>query len=371
MSSMMLLSLRNLAQEKGRLAISVAGVALALFLVLLLEGIFEGTSGQIVTYLEKSDAQVWVMQDGVSNMHMASSVLPAGLEKPIASVQGVKQATPILYASVPIRIGEKRWFSYLVGIRPGSVQGGPWAMEEGSPMPGQSEVVVSEIMARKSRLRLGDAVEILGHNFKVTGLSRETFSMANTVTFISFDDMALLLNAPEAASYFLVKADSIDPSALATAIESSVPHVNAMTTTDFVASDRSMASQMGVEIVQVMSLIGFLVGVLVIGLTMYTSTIRRSREYGIARAIGATTRQLLSAVVVQSLATAFLGFAVALALAYLAKPLTDAFVPEVPLSYPLASMAKIVVVAFGIAVVASLLPGYRVSKVEPAIVFKE
>ncbi|MBI2854827.1 MAG: FtsX-like permease family protein [Chloroflexi bacterium] len=369
---MIQLTIKNLLQERTRLAISLGGVALALFLVLLLEGIFEGTSEQLVAYPEESKADVWVMQSGVSNMHMATSVLPARLKGAIDDVPDVESVSPIIYANVPVRTGAKRWPSYVVGVQPGSEQGGPWDMKEGSPGPKAGEAVISDLMASKSGLVLGDELEILGRKLRIAGLSRGTFSMANTITFVSYEDMEALLGVPGTASYLLVKGrPGISANVLAESIRRSVSGVNVMTREEFVASDLSMSRQMGAEVIQVMSLIGFVVGVLVIGLTMYTATVRRSREYGIAKALGVRDRQLLAAVGFQSVIVALLGLGLAIAVAYLFRPLVNAFVPEVPLVYPAASLVKLGLSALGIAFLASLLPAYRISRVEPAVVFKE
>lgn len=369
---MIRLAIKNLLQEKAHLAISLGGVALALLLVLLLEGIFEGTSRQLVAYLEESKSDVWVMQEGVSNMHMATSVVPSNLEDLVGRVPEVEDATPILYASIPVRTGDRQWSSYVVGVRQGSPRGGPWDMAQGSPSPGAGEVVIPDMMAEKSGLGLGDDVDILGRKFRIAGLSRGTFSMANTVTFVSYQDMEAIMNAGGLASYFLVEGKpGVSPAALSESIRRSVPGVNVMTSNEFAVSDRSLAQQMGTEVIQIMSLIGFVVGVLVIGLTMYASTVRRSREYGIAKALGARDRQLLAAVAFQALVVALLSLAAAILLAYLLRPLLGAVVPEVPLVYPGESLAKLALVALGVAFIASLLPAYRISRVQPAMVFRE
>ncbi len=366
------LAIKNLFHERTRLIVSVGGVAAALFMVLLLEGVFAGATEQLVAYIEESDADVWVMQEGVSNMHMATSMLPARLEETIGGVPGVQAATPILYSSNLVQAGERSWFSYVVGLRPGSERGGPWAMKEGVPFPGPGEAVISDVLARKSGVVLGSAIAILDRRLRVVGLSEGTFSMANSVTFISYSDMEELLSAPGAASYFLVKTlPGVPPATLAESIEQAAPGVNAMTKGEFADGDRARAMEMGVTVIRVMSLIGFAVGVLVIGLTVYTATVRRAREYGIAKALGARSRQLLAVVAFQTLVIALLGLGIAAAVAYLTRPLLGAAVPEVSLQYQAGSLARLSVISAGIAALASLLPAYRIARVEPAVAFKE
>lgn len=345
---------------------------MALLLVLLLEGIFAGTSEQIVVYTQETDADVWVMQEGVSNMHMATSILPGNLKEAIPAVPGVEEVTSILYVNNFVEVGEKQWFSYIVGLKDNTARGGPWEMAEGTGNPGPGEVIIPDVLARKGDVGLGDNVTIMNRQFRVVGLSKGTFSMANSITFLSYSDLEELLSVPGAASYFLVTAEpGSSPETLAERIRQAIPGINAMSKNAFVASDRSMAIQMGVDIIRVMTLVGFAVGALVIGLTMYTTTVRRAREYGIAKALGARNRYLLALVMFQTLVIAFLGLGIAVALAYLARPLIAALVPEIALVYPVGSLVKLGLASLIIASLAALLPAYRIARVEPGIVFRE
>ena len=61
-------------------------------------------------------------------------------------------------------------------------------------------------------------------------------------------------------------------------------------------------------------LIGFVIGTLVIGLTIDTATLEKRRAYGVLKAIGFSNRALYGSVWRQSLAPAVLGLAVGIAL---------------------------------------------------------
>ena len=369
---MMRLAIKNLLQERGRLVTSIGGVAASLLLLIMLDGIFAGVSEQIVAYPQKAGADVWVMQEGVSNMHMASSVLPGGLGANIASVEGVRSVTPVLYTNGFVEASGRRWFSYIVGIPPGVTYGGPWAMARGERAPESGTVVLPDVIARKSGIEVGDEVVVLGRGFRVSGLSAETFSLANSITFMRDADLERLLSSPGVVSYFLVKAQpGVAPGQLAARIASQAPGTNAMTREAFVASDRSMAQQMGVDIIQVMTLIGSVIGVLIISLTMYTATARRAREFGVAKAIGTSNFQLFLVVGVQALAVVAAGLGLAVGLSYALRPLVGSLMPEIALLYVADNLARVAVAAIAISVVSSILPAWRIARVDPATVFKE
>ena len=194
-------TVKNLVQEPGSLLASIGGIGLSLLLVILVEGMFAGESERIVAYLQKAGADVWVMQAGVSNMHMATSLVRADLERAVEAVPGVVSATPILYVNAFVEAGGRSWFSYVVGLRSGEERGGPWAMVRGHDRPLQGEAIIPDVVARKSGTDIGDIVAVLGRRLTVVGISAGTYSMANSITFVSYADLAELLSAPTAASY--------------------------------------------------------------------------------------------------------------------------------------------------------------------------
>jgi putative ABC transport system permease protein len=61
-------------------------------------------------------------------------------------------------------------------------------------------------------------------------------------------------------------------------------------------------------IVSVLVVIGFVGGVAVIGLTIYTATMEKSREYGVLKALGASNGRLYRIVSHQALISGVLGY---------------------------------------------------------------
>ncbi|CPZ88820.1 Probable ABC transporter%2C permease protein [Mycobacteroides abscessus] len=64
----MIVAVKNLVAERARFVLSVVGVAVAVILVLVMSGIFVGTTNQVTTYIDHSKGAVWVVQPGVSQM---------------------------------------------------------------------------------------------------------------------------------------------------------------------------------------------------------------------------------------------------------------------------------------------------------------
>jgi putative ABC transport system permease protein len=371
------LAFRNLFQSKVRLLISTGGVALALLLILSLDAIFTGMERQVTAYIDYSGADVFVAQAGVRNMHMASSSLPAATVAEVEAVAGVASVTPILYLSNIVAAGDERHLAYVVGLPPDAAVGGAWRVSDGRAEPVGGEAIVDRGVAEKSGVTLGDQVEILGQAFTIAGLSEGTASLINSVAFITLADFAALRGeaAPNPAlasiSFLLVEVSSGNTAAAVSAnIETAVNGVTALPQADFSAEERQVVRDMGTDILAIMNLVGFLIGLAVMALTIYTATLARRAEYGVLKALGAKNRHLYTAVLLQAFMSVALGFGLGLALTMLLA----FFVPRLNLNLALAvsaaSLVKVAGMSLLIAGLAAILPIKQIAGLDPVMVFR-
>ena len=105
------LARRQLLARKGRTLAGLAGIAVALLLVIALKAILAGMEGRLTSYIDRSGADVVVAQEGVRTMHMTQSVVPERAAARIASLPGVAATTPIVYVPTMLERGEKRSLS--------------------------------------------------------------------------------------------------------------------------------------------------------------------------------------------------------------------------------------------------------------------
>ena len=364
-------ALRTLMAEPAATLASALGLATALFLVAFLEGVFVGISEEVVRYLERSDAEVWVMGKRVRNMHMATSFVAASSLAAVRDVEGVAEATPILYLNTMVEVGDDyNWFAYIVGTMPGAPRGRAWAAVKGRRVPQRGEAVVPRILAAKGNLDLGDEVTITDRRYRIVGLSEETFSMANSVVFLHWDDVADLTGQQTGASYVLVKAKTgTSPVELAGRIAREVDEVAAFDKATFVAADRALALHMGAELIASMTLVGAVVGALVVGWTMFVLVSRRRHELAVAKALGASNRAVVAAVALQALALTLIGYGIALVVALPVEGLVTHAVPEVTVGFSANSLLRLGLVALAVSLLAALVPARRVLKLDPAEVF--
>jgi putative ABC transport system permease protein len=368
---MIWLAFRNLFQNKARLVISVGGVALALLLILSLDAVFTGVERQITAYIERSGADIWVSQADVLNMHMASSSLPDSVEREVKRVPGVARVTPILYLTNNVVVGDERNLAYIIGLPENAELGGPWNISSGRSLPGEGEAIIDRTVAEKSGIGLGDEVKILGKGFKVTGLSEETSSLVNSVAFISMKDFEEMRGSYDTVSFLLVKVDEGLSAEIAGArIQARVRDVTVQTRDDFAAQERQVVKDMSTDVITIMNLIGFLIGLAVMALTVYTSTLSRRREYGMLKALGARNADLYQAVLAQAALSVILGFFFGLFLTLLLTVTIPFFSSNLVLEVSQASLLKVGSVSLVIAAISAMIPIRQLAGLDPAMVFR-
>jgi len=363
---------REMLLAPQQLFASVAAVAGALLLVLFFEGVFAGESDQIVALIDKTDADVWVMQKGVGNMHMSTSFVADWKVDAVAEVEGVARTTPILYMNSAVEASGRSWFSYVVGIELDNPRVGPWEMVQGARFPAPGGAVVPEIFASDAGLQLGDTIRIAGTDFRVDGFSGDTFSMANSINFVGMEDLADVMGTLGVVSYILVDAEpGVSAQALAERIIAEVEAVNALPRDIFVARDYSIAVQMGLNIVWIMTLIGGALAVLLTGFVVYSHVTERERELAVMKALGVRDRAIYAAVSAQALTIGGLAFATALALMAMAIPLAAEFAPKISLAITTEAVLRAGITALVVSLISAVIPVRRILSVDPVSAFQQ
>jgi putative ABC transport system permease protein len=352
--------------ERRRALLGVGGVAVTLLMVLLLDGVFAGAMRQITRYIDASPADVIAAQTSVRNMHMAASAVPLAAVDELRAEPDVAWADPILYESSTLVADGGRELAYVIGYEPGR-NGGPTALVAGRE-PQSGEIVLDDRAAAELRVDIGDVVVTLGRPWQIAGFETGMGNIVNTIAYVRFDDFAEARQATGIASFILI-GGPIDPDDLAERVEA-VTGLTALPTTAFAAEERRVVSDMSIEIMQIMTIASFAIGLAVVGLTLYAATLARLREIGVMKAIGAGAGRLTADLASQAGWTVGLAVAtavpVAIALGWGIESATGnvAISVEVPAVLRVAAGAA-VVGAFG-----ALAPLIKVLRVDPASVFR-
>lgn len=340
----MLLARRNLFRDRTRFLLSVLGVAVSIGLILLLAGYRSGVYRQASAYLDNTPGSVVVAERGIRDFLGTSSVLPPNARDAVAATPGVARDAPM---------------------------GGPWDVVEGSSRVGRGEVIVDRGFARKAGATLGDRVTVLGGEATIVGLSEGTASLVNSVAFLPFGDFRAMRSGAPVVSFVLVRTtQGASADGVAAAIERRVSGVTAQSREAFAAGERRLVTDMSAEVISIMNVIGFVVGLAVVALTLYIATLARRREYGVLKALGARNRVLYRVVLVQAGLSVVIGFVIGLAFTGLLGLLVARTDLNLELAITAASLVKVGLFAAVIAGLAAILPIRQVAGLDPAIVFR-
>jgi putative ABC transport system permease protein len=366
------LAFRNLFQNKVRLVVSTGGVALALLLILVLDAVVTGVQTQVTSFIDNSNVDVIVSQENVRNMHMAYSALPASYETRVRNVAGVASVTALHYLTNLIEAGETRNLAYVIGLPREVGAGGPWRIVEGKRLPLQGEAIIDRGVAINSGIGLGDTVKILGEELTVSGLSEGTATVSGgSVAFISAKDFAFQRQDAGSVSFLFVRTK---PNQLAedvaARIEKQVDRVTAQTREQFAERERQVVNDMSTDIVTIMNTVGFLIGLAVTALTVYTATLARRAEYGVLKALGARNLDLYAVVLAQALLSILLALGVGLGItAVLARGVSLLNLPVV-LEMSAGSVIRVAGTALVIASLSAIIPIRQIASIDPALVFR-
>jgi putative ABC transport system permease protein len=368
----MRLAVSNLFQDKLRLALSVAGIALAVMLILFLLGFRAGVLEATKAYLANSPASVVVMPAGVKNTLAGGTgqFLPAGTAETVVGKPGVARVVPILAARLMPELQGKKESSLLIGYDP-AVGGGPWDLAQGRYPQADDEIVVDRLLAERHNIAVGDTVELSGLALKVVGLSSGTASMAQAYIFARKSMVESLLLAPGASSFLLVTpASGTKPAELVASLQQSLPGANVLLKSQVMANDQAIFGSIIDGIIMLMVAAAFIVGALVVGMVLYTATIERRAEYGILKAIGARGGVLYRVVVSQACVAAGLGVLVGIGFAYLMGWLVETAKPQYAVIIQPSALAATVGAGLVMALAGALVPARSIVGLAPAEVFR-
>lgn len=364
------LALRNLLQDRVRFVLSVVAVALALMLILFLLGLRAGAQRGAVVYLENVSGSVVVLPPGVSTTGAGSTqFLGPELVAEVASTDGVGKVTPIL-----LTMG----FSELHGTKEGvklvgydaSLGGGPWDLHKGREPEADDEVVLDRVVADRHGLGIGDSFALGGQTLTIVGLSNETASFTGSYAFARRSAVERIVLAPSAASLLVVTpAPGTTADALVARL-GGIQVTNVLLKRELMDNDAELIAGVLDQILFLMIGAAFVVGVLVVGMVIYTATNERRSEYGILKAIGAGNGMLYRVVASQSLAAGSLGAALGVGFAFVMGWLVATARPQFPVIIEPSALAVAIAAGLSMALAGGLLPARSAGRLAPAEVFR-
>jgi putative ABC transport system permease protein len=165
-------------------------------------------------------------------------------------------------------------------------------------------------------------------------------------------------------------AEGVDPQDVADEIPLQVQGVTTFTREEFTERTRERILGNILPILTMVLGLAFIVGLAVSGLTIYTATVEKAREYGILKAVGFKNRYLYRLVFEQALATGAIGFAIGATLTLLFSPLAGDMVPQFVTLVRWQDMLFVLFATVIMSLIAGYVPVRRLASIDPTMVFK-
>lgn len=301
---------KYLLHDRTRFVITISATSLAILLIFTLTGIYLGFYHQATAYIDSSGADLWVLQKGAPNFYFAISFLPSDLNASIAKANGVQTVSPLIAVGATITKDGRNESIFFFGYDTRNGLGGPSSIIRGSAIGGENQLVVDSTLA-KLGFDVGDTVSVNGHILHVVGVTGMVGVLA-PVAFSSLNDARKIIGYGNFVNYFLVKVSpgtSIE--GVSSFLRTTLQGTSVFSNSKWAASSRDAILAGTAPIIQAMTFMGGLTGILIVGLTNYTATVERQREYGILKALGIKNRRLFIVVLEQSIIVALSAFVLA------------------------------------------------------------
>ena len=375
---MALLARRNLFHDRIRFAVTLTGIVFALVLIIIQFGLFLGFTTTTSNNIDHSGADIWIVFHGVGYFDTGRMFSERKFYE-VLSVPGVRQAEKYIqnfaYWKKPDGGVEN---VQVIGFHPGSGLGEPWNVVEGNVLDVKLEdgVIVDELYKGKLGVsKIGDRVEIGDHRARVVGFTRGIRSFTTSpFVYTSFKN-ALNYTRPEARedqlAYILVTvAPGVRSREVLESLRGRLTDVDIYTREEFSRRTRfywMFTTGAGLAVLTA-ALMGLVVGVAVVAQTIYAATMDHIREYGTLKAMGATNGYLYRVLIEQAAWSAVLGYSFAIVAAHFIVQASEK--GGALILMPPAMKIAMLVLAIFMCIAAALVSINKVTRLDPAMVFR-
>jgi len=346
--------IKDMAYRKARIVLTVISVTFLVLLILLMGGMMNGLQMQARDYVESVGRQaesgiVWISSEKSGSTFAGFSLLNSEHLEVLAQLEGVDKETPLsplIFAQARPVINGKEKKAVVVGYKQDRL-GGPSRRDlEKTGEPTSSFYPITGRLFRSSKyddyrpvdipppevivdewlgLEEGESIELAGDSLTVVGKTKGKLFVFDTP--LLFMDVrtaqSTVLDNIIYVNTILVKvADGYSEAQLANDIKDAKDQagISIDVHTGKQIVDIIMANFVDEPMKGVRALRGMLwlaAGVIVAMIT-YVTTMEKSREIGVLKAIGASNRYVIFLILKQVMAMTFVGVVLGIILAYLA-----------------------------------------------------
>lgn len=353
--------IQNVFHRPARTLATVIGVAVEVMMVILIVGL---TSGMLQDYAKRSagvGADVMVQPPSASMLiTVGSAPMPISIGEKLAQLDHVRAVAPVL-----VQLNSVAALENVFGIDPRSfrIVSDGFTFLDGHDLREPNDILVDDVYAKGKKVKTGDTVHILGHDFRVAGVVEHGKSARLFVPLATLQDM---MGAENKATMFLIKCDQPGNAAFVQSeVKKLLPGYEIRLPKDLLELLTSSSVPFLGTFIKVMIGIAVVVGFLVTFLSTYTTIIDRTRDIGTLKAIGASKGHIIQLVLSETTMLCVVGLVAGAALSYALKQVLHVVYPSLPILMTPQWVARAGVIAVAGGLLGAAYPAWMASRKDP------
>ena len=355
--------LANLVHRPIRAIISIFAVAVEVTLILLIVGIMLGMLNDSSSRQAGVGADILVQPPGAS-LFMGISGAPVS-QKVADKIRQLPHVTAV--APVVAQLSTAGNVQVIDGIDLQSFEavGGPLPYLSGGPFQGPYSMIIDDLEAASKHRKVGDKVEVLNHEFTVTGIVEHGRGARQFVPIQTLQD---IVGAQGKASIFYVKLDNPNNADEVVQEIKDIPGM-AQYGVHSVKEYLSLMTSSGVPglntVIRVVIGIAMIIGFIVIFQAMYAAVMERTREIGILKSLGAGKLYIVGAILRETLLIAVGGVILGIAISFAARSALKAHFQTLPLMITSAWLLRATIIAIIGSLLGAMYPALKAAQKDP------
>ena len=386
--SMLRLALKMLFGDTGKYLMLVAGLVFATFLMAQQAAVFCGLMSWTTATLKNVPAPIWVVEKKVEQVNETNPLLDTDVAR-VRSVDSVAWASPIYSGIQRVRLANGNFkMIQLVGIDATTLAGAPVKLLEGrlEDLRLPHAVIIDDLGVKRlanvrgDKVKVGDVFELNDQEARVVGIADAMMSFTGGPYVWTTYERALQYTPPQRKMLSAVIA-APKPGFTEEQVIADVERetgLKAFSNRGFSDSDKDFNTSTiwwyvrntGIPIsFGITVVVGFVVGMAISCQTFYTFVMEHMKHLGALKAMGASNFKLCLMLVTQAFTVGLVGYGIGLfftagfARVALKNEQPPFYMPEI---VPWAVLGVILFICS----LSALMGIWRVSRLEPAMVFR-
>jgi putative ABC transport system permease protein len=350
----------NIRSRPTRTFISVLAVALGVIIMLVVGGIVSGTLNEYLGRTVALGADYILQPPGSSVLYAFSDAsLNAKLADKLRQTPGIAAVTPILSKFSSANFG------LIFGIDMQSYNQFPGRLQmvEGTPTLKGDEIVIDQIYAEAKKVKLGTILNVLDHDFTVTGICR-----AGSIVrvFVPLETLQKLLGTTDKVTIMFAKATpGSNAEQVFGELRRQFPHYSLLQASDpnLLLAETPLPGLKEFRITLI--LVSMSLSFMVILLAMYTTIFERTREIGILKSLGASRRFIIAMILKESVIICCLGALLGIVASEIIRKIIITRIPTLQVAMSFDDLIRGMILGLIAGILGALYPAYKAARMDP------